>query len=275
MNRRERPPDVNRLWAEHISRDTSPRMTDDQAEQDFWRDFMAKKRGYVPDPSARQVLDWLLPLMRTYGVETALELGPGWGSYTIELAKNCRAVDCVDISRDVLDFILRTGREEGCTNLRGIHQKWEAFTPQHTYDLVFGYNCFYRQADLAECFARMDRAASRLCAAGMNTAEVPPWCRELEEAGGTLRWDWKNCGYFSGVLRQMGIEPGIVSIPFEKECVYPDTEALIRGECARFAPGSVPESAAREILCRRFSRAPDGSWHGTLACQSGVVWWSK
>lgn len=63
-----------------------------------------------PEPSALQVLDLRLrPLLRARGVETALEVGPGWGSYTLTLAELCREVACVDLSRDVLDFILRAG----------------------------------------------------------------------------------------------------------------------------------------------------------------------
>ena len=58
------------------------------------------------------------------------------------------------------------------------------FVPGRTYDLVFGYNCFYRQADLAGCFARMDAAAGKLCVAGMNTGLAPAWVRELDAAGG-------------------------------------------------------------------------------------------
>ena len=52
---------------------------------------MARK-SYAPEPSSRQVLRHLRPLLRAMGVETALELGPGWGSYTLDLAALCRRV---------------------------------------------------------------------------------------------------------------------------------------------------------------------------------------
>ena len=148
---RERVPmtDFARQWAEHVAASASPRMTDDQAERDFWHAFMTRKT-YAPEPSALQVLERLRPLLRARGVETALEVGPGWGSYTLTLAELCREVACVDLSRDVLDFVLRAGAERGFHNLRAYHAKWEEFTPERTYDLVFGYNCFYRQEDLAE-----------------------------------------------------------------------------------------------------------------------------
>ena len=127
MKERVPIPDFARRWAEHVAASTSPRMTDDRAEQDFWRTFIRKK-VYATEPSALQVLADLRPLLRAHGVETTLELGPGWGSYTITLAELCREVACVDISRDVLDFVLRAGAERGLTNLSAFHAKWEDFT---------------------------------------------------------------------------------------------------------------------------------------------------
>lgn len=256
---RERVPmtDFARQWAEHVAASASPRMTDDQAERDFWHAFMTRKT-YAPEPSALQVLERLRPLLRARGVETALEVGPGWGSYTMTLAELCREVACVDLSRDVLDFVLRAGAERGRDNITAFHAKWEEFTPERRYDLVFGYNCFYRQADLADCFRRMDRAADKLCVAGMNTGLAPAWLHELDAAGGRVSWEWKDYMYFVGVLYQMGIDANVMVLPFEKELSYPDTGALVRGECARCAPGAVDGETARAILCRHFTQRPDG-----------------
>ena len=139
---------------------------------------------------------------------------------------------------------------------------------------MFGYNCFYRQEDLADCFARMTRTANKLCVAGMNTGLAPAWVRELDEAGGRVSWEWKDYIYFVGVLYQMGIDANVMVLPFEKELVYPDTDALVRGECARCAPGAIDPDTARDILCRHFTQAPDGSWYAVARYRSGVVWWT-
>lgn len=146
--------------------------------------------------------------------------------------------------------------------------------PERQYDLVFGYNCFYRQADLERCFQRMDQAAEKLCVVGMNTGLAPAWIHELDEAGGQVNWEWKDYIYFVGVLYQMGIDPNVMVLPFEKELSYPDIETLIRGECARCAPGTVDAEKAANILCRHFVQAQDGRWRATVRYHSGVVWWT-
>ena len=263
--------DFNSLWAQHVAASTSPRMTDDQEERDFWQRFMARKIGYAPDPSSRAVAAALLERMAGLGVETALELGPGWGNSTIDLARACRQVDCVDISQDVLDFILRIGEEQGCRNITVHHRKWEEFQAERPYDLVFGYNCFYRQADLRACFERMDRCAGKLCVAGMNSGVAPQWVREMEEAGAAISWEWKDYIYFVGVLYQMGIDPDVTILPFTKEFSYPDGDALLQGECARLKVE--PTDAIREVLLRAFRKEADGSFHAEARYHSALVSW--
>ena len=72
----------------------------------------------------------------------------------------------------------------------------------------------------------------------------------------------------------MGIDPNVAVLPFEKQLSYPDADALVRGECARCAPGTVDADTAKAILCRYFTQMPDGSWQATAKYRSGVVWWT-
>ena len=152
----------------------------------------------------------------------------------------------------MLDFVLRAGAERGRDNITAFHAKWEAFTPGRRYDLVFGYNCFYRQADLADCFRRMDRAADKLCVAGMNTGLAPAWLHELDAAGGRVSWEWKDYIYFVGVLYQMGIDANVMVLPFEKELSYPDTDALVRGSAPAAPPARWTGRPPGPCLCRHF-----------------------
>lgn len=271
----ERIPMTNfaRQWAEQIRKQRSLRMRDDAPERVFQRDFI-RNRPYGPDSSPQKVMGYLRPLFQEYKIESVLEFGPGRGNYTVEIANLCQEITCVDLSQDVLDFILQVCCTHGVHNLRTHCAKWEDFAPDRTYDLVFGYNCFYRQADLPDCFRRMTHAANKLCIAGMNTASKPRWMQELQAAGAKVEWDWKDYFYFVGVLYQMGIDPNLRVIPFNKVLKYSDVDALVRGECAYCDPTTVDPRKAREILCRHFSYTPGGGWSAVLHCHSGIVWWT-
>ena len=264
--------DFAQQWTAQIQQSTSSRMKEDAAEQEFWKQFIHTKT-YAPEASSRQVLAFLRPLFAAHQIETALEIGPGWGNYTLDLAAICTEVACVDISQDVLYFILETGAAHGYHNLTTYPVKWEAFEPDQQYDLVFGYNCFYRQEDLADCFSRMQRTARKLCVAGMNTGLAPVWVHELEQAGAKIHWEWKDYIYFVGVLYQMGIDPNVRILPFQKTLTYPNTADLIRGECARCGCPDLAPELAEPILCRHFTQQPDGSWSAPLRFRSGIVWW--
>ncbi len=264
--------DFAKQWASHIEESRTPRMKEDAAEQAFWKQFMQKK-SYAPEASSRQVLTYLRPLFAQYEIQTALEIGPGWGNYTLDLAACCEEVACVDLSSDMLDFILRAGNAHGFHNLTAYQSKWESFVPDRKYDLVFGYNCFYRQSDLPDCFARMQHAARKLCVAGMNTGLAPIWVHELEAAGAQVKWEWKDYMYFVGVLYQMGIDANVRVLPFTRSLSYPNIDALVQGECARCDCTALDPKQAADILCRHFSEQPDGSWTAEVQFRSGIVWW--
>ena len=113
--------DFDALWAEHVRNSDSERMKDDEKERAFWKSFIAQRRSHSPDPSSRFVLEKILPVIHGYEIETGVEMGPGWGNYTLDLAKECKALSCVDISRDILDYILKISAEQGLANIRTIH----------------------------------------------------------------------------------------------------------------------------------------------------------
>lgn len=260
-------------WRRNVCESPSPRMHDDAREEAFWREFIQQKT-YAPEASARQVFAYLLPLLETCHIETVLEFGPGWGSYTIPLAKYCRHLCCVDLSSDVLSFIHSVAQSHHLTNISTVHAKWEEFQPDNPYDLVFGYNCFYRQVDLTECFLRMDRAATKLCVAGMNGGIAPPWIHELDAAGGAVQWEWKDYMHLAGVLYDMGIDANIRILPFTQEISYPNIDALIAGESRRCTSPHLSRGRAEDILCRHFSQGEDGSWKATVPLRSAILWWT-
>ena len=265
--------DFDAVWGEKVRASAMERIHDDALEQNFWKQYIENKSGYAPDPSSRCVLRRLLPILESHGVETALEIGPGWGNYTMDLARFCRSVDCVDISADILDYIRRIGAEQGLTNIGVHHKKWEDFREEKAYDLVFGYNCFYRQESLRECFTGMSRAAKKLCVAGMNNGPTPPWTRDLRAAGVRIREDWKDYIYFVNVLYQMGYQPQLVVLPFEKPLRYASMEELIRREIAAGTEDGYDRTAAEAIARRYFRETEDGSFTGSTNIHCALVCW--
>ncbi len=267
--------DFNELWANHVLASTSERMKNDQAEQNFWKGFMEKKIGYQPDPFSRPVAEFLKKIIKENQVNSVLELGPGWGNYTLDLAQSCDTVECVDISEDVLQFIQKIGKEHHYNNIQTRHIKWEDFSENKKYDMVFGYNCFYRLADLKACFEKMTKYSKKICVVGMNSGVAPAWVQEINQAGIKVSWEWKDYIYFVNVLYQMGFDPQVKVLPFCKQFVYSDEESLLQGECRRIGAELQEEKKEKvlKILLKYFKKQ-EGGYCATAYFHSGIVSWN-
>lgn len=273
MHKRVQFEDFNEKWKKQVQQSESLRMHDDQAEQDFWKRFMAQKSQYAPDASSRPIAAYLQQLIVREGIQSVIELGPGWGNYTLDLARACKEVTCVDISQDVLHYIEKIAHENSLTNIQSVYTKWEDFSSSSKYDLVFGYNCFYRLENLATAFWKMNEYANKLCVVGMNTGIAPAWIQELYQNGAEVFWEWKDYIYFVNVLYQMGIDPEVRIFPFTKELCYESLEALVAGECSRLKPGTYDPKTAEKILLRYFKQNEDGNYTAHTSFRGGFVMW--
>lgn len=274
-------PDFNKMWAEALKREDgtwSPRQRDDGEERAFWKRFMEKKHGYVQDDSARQITERLRKLLEGVRRDTILEIGPGWGNYTVGLSKLCRRLTCVDLSPDVLNFIERITQEEQCRNVETVCAKWEDYTEQEQYDVVFGYNCFYRMHDLRACMEKMNRVARELCIMGMGMGEMPPAYLEMErELGLSFHFGKKDYIYFVNILYQMGIDGALTVLPFQRRQVYDSWEEAVRQE-TRFLRGQEEALHGRraeieEILRRHLIRRGDGAWEAVHQFRGALLSW--
>ena len=273
--------DYNRLWTEAITQPDgtySARQTDDETEREFWKNFMKKKNGYRQDETAAPVMNAVKKILDGYDVDSILEIGPGWGNYTIELSRLCRSLTCVDISPDVLSYIGRIAKENGRPNITGLLSKWEDVKPERKYDVVFGYNCFYRIKDLEQCFRQMDLSARKLCMAGMGMGMMPPYYSEMKEKlGCRLLYGRKDMIYFINILYSMGIDADMKIIPLKKKFIYGSWDEALRGETSRLdAPQewiAEKRPEIQEILSRYFRMREDGKLEYEYVFRGAVVSW--
>lgn len=275
--------DFSALWREALKQDDgtySRRLSDDQAEKEFWHHFMEKKSTYQQDGWAHTMLREVKELISPYQISTILEIGPGWGNFTMELADCCDMLTCVDISEDVLQYIEQTAKELGKKNIFTICSKWEDMTCDRNYDIVFGYNCFYRMLDLKECVNIMNRIAARLCIMGMSIQNLTPCDRELQETlGAEVKYDKKDYIYFVNTLYQMGIDANVKVVPLTREVAYRNWEETLRGVMSRIHNREtlleLQGEAVDRILHKYFKQAEDGSYHGQLSYRGTLVYWES
>ena len=281
LDRADLKSDFSVLWREALKQDDgtySKRLSDDQAEKEFWHHFMGKKSAYQQDDWAHTMLREVKELFAPYEINTILEIGPGWGNFTMELADCCDALTCVDISEDVLQYIERAAKELGKKNIFSVCSKWEDMTCDGSYDIVFGYNCFYRMLELKECVSIMNRIATQLCMMGMSIQNLTPYDQELKETLGVqVKYDKKDYIYFVNILYQMGIDANVRVVPLTRELVYPNWEETVRSVTSRIHNGEAFLAHHGEeidrILHKYFKEEEDGSYHYQLSYRGTLVYW--
>lgn len=89
--------------------------------------------------------------------DRVLELGAGTGIFTLPIAKHCREVVAVDISRNMLSILERKAAEAGVTNIRTLIQDLESFEPEGQFSAVCAFSSLEYISDLPALLERVAR----------------------------------------------------------------------------------------------------------------------
>lgn len=82
------------------------------------------------------------------GAERVLEVGAGTGIFTLPIARQCREVIAVDISRNMLELLEKKAANEGVTNIRTMLCDVEKNPPEGTFSVICAFASFEYMADL-------------------------------------------------------------------------------------------------------------------------------
>lgn len=104
----------------------SERTLSDEAERRFWKSYFHGKKQILTDPYSEDVWTAVRQILGERHFQRILEIGPGWGNYTLRLAALAKEISCVDISPDVLDYVQILLKSHGY-EMRAHCTKWEDF----------------------------------------------------------------------------------------------------------------------------------------------------
>ncbi len=275
MNYGTEMPDFGGIWRamqKNTDGTDSARNLDDDAERNFWRGFMRGQRMLGADDYSRRVMDEVSSILgeRRYG--SILEIGPGWGNYTFDLAQRCDSLTCVDISPDVLKYIRTEGKEHGLS-IRTVNRKWEDYDGKQS-DVVFGFNCFYRMKDIESCLSKINAKGRILRIIGMTSGPEQEYYRDFERKLG-LKIDYNRLDYILlvNVLYQLGIDCNIRIVPLERTYEFSSLDQAMASETKRIMDREFDRDEVKRIL-RKYLR-PTG--YGTYAYvhrfNAALVYW--
>jgi peptidoglycan-N-acetylglucosamine deacetylase len=89
------------------------------------------------------------------GAGRVLEIGAGTGIFTIPIARHCREVIAVDISRNMLELLEKKAADEGVANIRTILCDVEKSQPEGTFSVICAFASLEYMEDLPGLFRNL------------------------------------------------------------------------------------------------------------------------
>jgi len=275
MYRGTQLPPAGDIWRELQRRwggDENRRVTDDEAERRFWKHYMNMQGQNGPDAYSARIWDCVKGILGERYYSSIIEIGPGWGNYTFNLAECCRDLTCVDISPTILRYIRETGIEHGF-QIHTENIKWEDYGGKPS-EVVFGFNCFYRMKNIEDCLAKIDRLGTGLRIIGMTSGPEQEFLVDFEkELGLPVRYNRLDYIVLLNVLYQIGIDCNVRIVDLKKDYVFPSTDAAARKFAGRIMTPNYDTECLKRIMRRYLRKGEDGMLHYTHCFKGAVIYW--
>ncbi|WP_416150848.1 class I SAM-dependent methyltransferase [Salipaludibacillus sp. HK11] len=266
--------DYEEVWREGIkdwNGNMPKRMTDDQCEESFWRNFLNEKSTTQPIDS------YSLPFYRelsTYftSEDNVLEIGPGAGNYTFSIAEKVRSLTVVDPSKSVLHYLNERINHKAIT-FQPIHSKWETYQSNQLFSVVLGVNCFYRMFEIKQALANMNNHATKHCIIGMTTGPLQPHYLDLERTQRcVLKYPRRDYVHLLNVLYEMGIYADCKMVPLKRKYTYSSLEEAVQSCRKKVLSPQLSEETLRESLLP-YLQKENGKWTYKHAFYGALISW--
>ncbi len=263
------------LWREGLKNKDGRwaiRVQSDHAEKFFWKQYIEKfPDHYKPPEHVRKLQSVILSFLLE--TDEVLEIGPGWGNYTFPIAEKAKNLTCVDLSKDILNYIDIQAQQRGMDNIQFIHTKWEEVSGLEPYDVVVGVNCFYRMKDIEKAFLAMNQYAKRLCVAGVISGPERPHVIELARKFGysekLMRRDYIH---ILNILYQLGIDASCQLVNIEKKYIYANEDELWKDNVGTLRVDDQDKHKIWDLI-KGYCYEDQGKWVYPHSCKAAIIYW--
>jgi len=230
--------DWNSIWDNQMLITDRSRLNDGL----FW-DSVAKegRRGCFPE----DFTEFQMECLGLEGGESVLEIGPGKGRLTRELAKRAASLTVVDPSKSMLDELTTGLKTDGFHDVRAVMSKWEEadITEMGGHDVVVAsYSLF--MMDMRRMLGKMTGAADdRVCIFVPADNRIPVELQRILH-GSESDIQMPDHVVLFNLLWQMGLPADVLTRDFEFVKEYEDLQSAV-DEQMRFH--NVPEDSRGDV----------------------------
>jgi len=247
------------------------RMVNDQLEEHFWAQSIARKKAGQTDSYAAKIFQEIKKSVQSE--DSVLEIGPGWGNYTFPLADHVRKLTCVDSSESILSYLKNCMEDK--QHVSYIHAKWENLAEDEidAHDIVIGVNCFYRMYEIKSALYHMNRLAKKRAIIGMTTGPIQPHYEILyEKYGYDIKFPRRDYIEFLNLLYEMDIYAECKIIPLERVYEYESYEQLITTQSKKIINNTFNREHVEESILP-FMEKKNGRYYYRHDFHAALVSW--
>lgn len=247
------------------------RYVDDNYEELFWDKFYSKN-GIKYDEYSEKVWNFLEKIIIENSIKSCLELGPGWGNYSFRLAETVEELSLVDISSSCINYLKKKAQKKNIDNISFYNSPFNKFDYKD-YDLIFGFNCFYREKEIEKLLLNLNKHANKLVILGMTTSYEGKFNLEISEKL-NLRMNGMGNDYIllTNILYYLGIDVNQIQIPIRRRYEFKDLNALKNHEIFRINK-PFDDAKVDEILLKYLDKEENG-YSMKIDCKATVIYWN-
>jgi 2-polyprenyl-3-methyl-5-hydroxy-6-metoxy-1,4-benzoquinol methylase len=254
------------LWRELVMRNSRP-----QTESRLVERYKAhsQKRAERSDP----LLDFILK--ETDVQDTAIDIGPGTGRWTIPLAKTVKRVTAIEPTSAMVDMLSENLGNAGLSNVDILPQTWEDASPQ-IHDIVICAHGMYGSSDLAAFVCKMERFSRKRCYLIMRLPPADGILGELSLKIYGCRHDSPDAMIAYNALYIMGIHANVLVEDYIANWINATVEdafSRAKRHLHLEAPGMIYDELIYSTLNRRLSFS-NGAYSWPDGMRSALLWWS-
>ncbi|MET3289698.1 UNVERIFIED_CONTAM: SAM-dependent methyltransferase [Brevibacillus sp. OAP136] len=249
------------------------RMTDDVVEEAFWREHIRKHliREQVA-PHVKKIQTELFGFIEPG--DHVLEIGPGMGTYSFDVAQKAARYTAVDSSQGMIDFLREEMERRGVAAATFVHAKWEEHKVSEQADIVFGVNCYYRMQQIDRALVGMNNAARRLAVIALTSGPERPHLLAIHrELGCNIRFQRRDYIHLTNMLYELGIDANCRILDLERTYHYENEEQLVKENLKAIMDENYDRQAAKEILHRYVEPVADGGYRYTHRFKAALLYW--
>ncbi|MEY7847872.1 class I SAM-dependent methyltransferase [Natrarchaeobius sp. A-rgal3] len=265
------PVDFAGAW-ETIIDDPRNRWSEEASERSFWESHAESyERRFVGDPVGVPILESMLS-----DGGSVLEIGPGTGRYTRELARLADRVTAVEDSPAMREKLASNLADAGFEDrVDVVANAWER-ADVDSHDVVVAGWSLYRQPDIEACLERILATADCGFVLVDSPGAVPPHRRIAIADGDELPSPPPRHAYYCGLLADRGVYPTVRIVEKTRERRHETRSGLVTD----LLGDSVDDPQAYADALSPWLERDDGRWYyrftipaAIITCERGGAGW--